>query len=88
MQKEQLMRRELDSQFTRTKDHLVLLEKRTELVNPKNILKRGYSMTLVDGKTISSARNIKQGSMLETRLHLGTIVSKVEQIRNDDKRED
>jgi len=88
LQKDQIMRRELDSQFTRTKDHLVLLEKRTELVNPKNILKRGYSMTMVDGKTISSARNIKQGSLLETRLHQGTIVSKVEQIRNDDKRED
>ncbi|TFH28001.1 MAG: exodeoxyribonuclease VII large subunit [Bacteroidia bacterium] len=88
LQKDQLMRRELESLFNRTKDHLALLEKRTELVNPKNILKRGYSMTLVDGKTISSARNIKQGSLLETRLHQGSIVSKVEQIRNDDKRED
>ena len=88
LQKDQFLRRELDSLFTRGKDHLTLLEKRTELVNPKNILKRGYSMTLVDGITISSARNIARGSLLETRLHQGTLVSKVEQIKDDDKRED
>ena len=87
-QAEQFLTRELEVLFARKKDHLSLLEKRTELVNPKNILKRGYSMTLVDGKIISSTRNIKQGSLLETRLHQGALVSKVEQIRNDDKRED
>jgi exodeoxyribonuclease VII large subunit len=88
LQKDQFMRRELNALFTRGKDRLVLLEKRTELVNPKNILKRGYSMTLVDGIAITSARNIVRGSLLETRLHQGTLVSKVEQIKDDDKRED
>jgi exodeoxyribonuclease VII large subunit len=85
---DQLMRRELDMQLARRKDYLALLEKRTELVNPKNILKRGYSMTLVNGKTISSARSVLPGSKLETRLLQGTIVSIVEHIRTDDKRED
>ncbi|MCK5068417.1 MAG: exodeoxyribonuclease VII large subunit [Bacteroidales bacterium] len=89
LQTDQLLRRELDMQFTRRKDHLALLVKRTELVNPVNILKRGYSMTLVDGKIISSARNILPGNILNTRLHQGSIVSKVEYTtETDDKRED
>ncbi len=32
------------------------------------------------GKSISSVEDIKPGSILETRLHKGTIFSKVEQI--------
>ena len=88
LQKGQLMHRELDTLLNRKKDHLALLDKRTELVNPKNILKRGYSLTLMDGKAITSARDITRGKLLETRLHQGSIVSKVEHIRTDDKRED
>lgn len=88
LQKAQLMHRELDTLFNRKKDHLALLVKRTELVNPKNILKRGYSMTLLDGKAIISAGDIARGKLLETRLYQGSIVSKVEHISTDDKRKD
>jgi len=87
-QAEQSLHRELEVMYQRNKGHLTLLEKRTELVNPENILKRGYSLTLMDGKTLSSAREVKQGSLLETRLYQGTIVSTVEQIRKDGKRKD
>ncbi len=88
LQREKLLRRELWSQFGRRRDHLALLEKRNELVNPGNILKRGYSMTLVDGRTISSAMKVEKGSQMVTRLHQGSIVSKVEQISKHDKKED
>jgi len=86
--KTQLMHRELDMLVNRKKDHLALLAKRTELVNPKNILKRGYSLTLMDGKAITSARDIERGKLLETLLYKGSVVSKVEHIRTNDKRED
>lgn len=82
------LRKELEVQFARRKDHLSLLEKRTELVNPMNILKRGYSMTLKDGIAITSIKDIKRGSIIETRLHDGSIVSKAEQINTDDKGKD
>jgi len=86
---EQRLRRELVNQFNRNRDYLALLNKRRELVDPRNILKRGYSMTLHEGKSITTVRNIKPGSQLETRLHKGMIMSKVENTTAyNDKRED
>jgi exodeoxyribonuclease VII large subunit len=88
LQAEEDLHRALEFVLQRSKDHLAHLDKRTELVNPDNILKRGYSMTLVNGKAISSTRNMKAGSLLETRLHRGTLLSRVEKIKKHDKRED
>jgi len=86
---EQRLRREVISQFNRSRDYLALLNKRRDLVDPQNILKRGYSMTIHEGKSITSVRKIKPGSRLETRLHKGIIISKVENTTvYNDKRED
>jgi len=83
------LQRELSIQMDKKGDYLALLEKRTELVDPRNILLRGYSMTLTEGKALRSIRNIKPGSLLETRLHDGSIISKVEpSSKTNDKRED
>ena len=72
----------------RKKDHLTLLETRVELVNPDNILKRGFSMTLMDGKSIRKVQQVKPGDLLETRLYDGSIISKAEKTAtSDDKRE-
>ena len=72
------LRRDLRMFLERKKDALSQLGKRCELVDPRNILKRGYSMTLHEGKTISSVKQIKAGDLLETRLYEGSIISKVE----------
>lgn len=88
-QKKDLLQRNLAMQMERKGDYLALLEKRNELVDPRNILKRGYSITLLDGKSVSSIKNIKAGSLMETRLHEGSIISKVERTtKANDKRED
>ncbi|MCK4879188.1 MAG: exodeoxyribonuclease VII large subunit [Bacteroidales bacterium] len=85
---QQRLRRELSNLFDRSRDYLTLIEKRRELVDPQNILKRGYSMTLLEGKPVLSIKNIKPGNRLETRLHQGSIFSKVEHTsKNNDKRE-
>ncbi len=73
-----LLDRVIGNILTRKRDHLTLLETRTELVNPMNILQRGYSMTLVDGKTITGSQDVKPGDMLETRLYDGIVISQVE----------
>jgi len=86
---EQGLRKELGMLMERNREKLAQLEKRSELVDPGNILKRGYSMTLLNGKALSSAKDIKAGSLLETRLYQGTVLSKVEHTSNkNDKRED
>ena len=85
----QRLRRELGNQLERKRENLSHLKKRTELVDPQNILLRGYSITLVEGKSFGSLEDVKAGSRLETRVHQGTIFSKVEQIsKRHDKRED
>jgi len=64
--------------LNRKKDYLTLMETRTELVNPENILRRGYSITLMEGKAVSGIEDIQPGDTLETRLHDGEVRSKVE----------
>jgi exodeoxyribonuclease VII large subunit len=86
---EQHLQRELSIHLEKLRDYLNLLDKQRELVDPQNILKRGYSMTLMEGKSLLSIKDIKPGSILETRLHQGRIISKVEHSSEDnDKRED
>lgn len=70
--------------LTRKQDYLTLLETRTELVNPVNILKRGYSMTMVDGKTLTRSLDVKPGDMIETRLYDGVVKSQVEKTHMKD----
>jgi exodeoxyribonuclease VII large subunit len=86
-QQQQRLDREIRNQLMRKKEQLAHIEKRNELMDPLNILKRGYSMTLLDGRAISSVEQLLPGQLLETRLHRGSVLSKVEQTRqNHDKR--
>ena len=74
---------------SREKERLSHIEKKNELINPLNVLKRGYSMTLHKGKLISRIEDIRADDTLETRLYDGSVLSKVEKtITQHDKRED
>ncbi len=82
------MQKGIAAMLERKRDHLALLEKRNELVNPENVLKRGFSMTLHKGRTITTTEGISPGDTIETRLHKGTVYSKAEKtISENDKRE-
>lgn len=50
-------------------------------MHPQNVLKRGYSITRVNGKAVSAAAQVKASDILETTLADGTIVSKVNEIK-------
>ena len=86
---EQSIRKGSEFRLAHERERLYHLEAKKELVNPINVLKRGYSMTLYKGKVLSGTGSIKAGEKLETRLLDGTILSKVEKIlNNNDKRKD
>lgn len=51
-----------------------------ELLNPENIIEKGYSVTLVDGKIIKSLKDIEKGNNITTKLKDGIITSKVSEI--------
>jgi exodeoxyribonuclease VII large subunit len=64
------------------KKNLNLIQEKLRLVDPQNILKRGYSLTMMNGKILKSTQLVKEGDLLETLLSDGTVVSKVKQIMN------
>lgn len=57
---------------------LVAMEEKVNLLSPQNILKRGYSLTLKDGKVVNSATALKGGEKITTKFADGVITSVVE----------
>ena len=85
---DQRVRKGFGFRIAREKERLSHMERKKELVNPVNVLKRGYSLTLHQGRVLSGIGSVRPGEEIETRLHMGTIFSKVEKtIGRDDKRE-
>jgi len=53
-----------------------ILQKIT-LLDQANVLKRGYSITYLNGKPVKNAGEVEDGNLISTRLHEGIIKSKV-----------
>lgn len=53
------------------------------LMSPLNILKRGFSITRVNGKSIKSTIEVKMNDTLETEMYEGKLQSHVEKIQNN-----
>lgn len=56
---------------------LELFSQRVKAASPDLLLKRGYSMTLKDGKAVTDASLLQPGDVVETRLAKGRFKSKV-----------
>lgn len=56
-------------------------------LDPLNVLKRGYSITYLDGKALKDITTVKKADIIDTRLYNGMITSTVEDIREDNKRD-
>ncbi|MEN8121325.1 MAG: exodeoxyribonuclease VII large subunit [Bacteroidota bacterium] len=54
-------------------------EKAVSHLDPKNVLKKGYSITKHKGKLVTNASQLKQGDEIETILHEGEIISEVKE---------
>ncbi len=48
-----------------------------EMVRPENVLKRGYTITSLNGKILKSSAGIKNEQVIDTRFSDGTVSSKV-----------
>ena len=53
------------------------IEKFVSVLNPENVLKRGYSITLLNGNVLKSNKDVKKGDTLNTILVDGSIISNV-----------
>ncbi len=57
---------------------LRLLESKINLMMPENVLKKGYSISTVEGKVLRSVKDAKSGKKMVTRLYDGEIESIIE----------
>lgn len=60
------------------KQRMLGLQETLRLVDPQQVLKRGFSLSLKNGKILKSVGQISEGDQLETRLADGTIESSVQ----------
>lgn len=57
------------------------------LLDPLNILKRGYSITYLNGKVLKDTAAVMEDDVINTRLHNGTIASIVAGIEENTREE-
>lgn len=67
------------------KQQLGFIERNVENLSPKNILKRGFSISLRNGKSITDATLLKKGDEIETILYEGKIISTVKITKNTEE---
>ena len=67
----------LERKMLNENHRLQLLQQRIQAQDPELLLKRGYSITLKDGKSIRSASQLKAGDIIETRFAEGHVKSEV-----------
>jgi len=66
--------------IARQTESLKALEEKLTLLNPDNILKRGFSITRHNGKAVTSAAQLKAGDVLQTQLYEGEVTSEVKPV--------
>ena len=77
----QLLQQRLVSNVTqrieREEHRLQLMKQRFESLDPRLLLKRGYSITTCGGRVVRSIENLTEGEVLTTNIEDGEIYSKV-----------
>lgn len=72
---EKALGQSVHSAFLRRKHRLDLLRQRIGDASPERILKRGYTITLCEGKAVTDSSQVKAGDVLVTRLKQGKVKS-------------
>jgi exodeoxyribonuclease VII large subunit len=68
----------IKSLFQTQDEKIKHLEQGIRLLDPVNVLKRGYSITYLNNKAVKAVSELAQGDIIETRLYEGSVRSKVE----------
>ena len=74
---EQDMQRYVSAILTEYRQRLELAATTVKYVDPRNVLKRGYSITRLNGKAVKDITELSSGDCLETLLAGGTVKSVV-----------
>ncbi len=67
--------------FNKYKHQLELFEQSAKYADPENILKKGYTLTLSQGKIVKDVSQLKEDDIIETKFAKGSVESQVKQIK-------
>ncbi len=76
------LKQSLPKRFEKEEERLKVLERNIHLVDPKQVLKRGYSIALFEGKVISENNPVKSGDKIEIITLNSIVESEVKQVKN------
>ena len=71
------------SLLTRKKHQIELLAQKIQLASPVNLLAKGYSLTLLNGKTVKDVSSLKNGDQITTVFLNGQTLSTITKIKKD-----
>jgi len=63
--------------------NLSSLTEKLRLLDPKNVLKRGYSLTTYKGKVVTDTNSLNIDDIVETQTYNGSFSSKVQSLKNN-----
>lgn len=72
-----------DNLYKNKKTDLKNIIDKLKLLNPLNTLERGYSLTYIDNKVISTIEDINKNDTIKVKLKDGYVISKVEEVKNE-----
>lgn len=75
----------VDHLIKNQKHELSLFEQSVKYLNPENILKKGYTLSLKDGKIIKDIGQLSEKDRIETRFRNGIVESEVVKIKKQRK---
>lgn len=77
----------LDLQFQVRKKSLNSLEDKLKLLDPRTILKRGFSITLKDKKALKDIKDLSLNDVVRTYLYTGEFLSRVEKLEDQTRKD-
>jgi exodeoxyribonuclease VII large subunit len=82
----QRMSHRITSLLEQQKSHLSNCARTLNAISPLQTLERGYSITTdAKGNNLTDAQKLSEGDIIQTRLHKGKIISRIEQVHKNTK---
>ncbi len=72
------LRRQLTHELKHQESRIERIEQAVRLLDPQNVLRRGFSITYLEGKALRDACLVEAGRLISTRLQRGELTSRVE----------
>jgi exodeoxyribonuclease VII large subunit len=81
------VRKDISARLKREHSDVANIVKSVANMHPQNVLKRGYTMTLINGRAISKVEQVNLTDTLHTVLFDGSIISEVKSTSKTDNHE-